>query len=766
MKTNKSWRMDRFVSAGALAALAAVMVALPLTAAPLDGPPAVGPATATDPGQPALIGPRRAAHGASMADRDRNRIADDLEAHLAALPPMQFLNVIVTGNSHDALRRSQAAVSGITVVHEFSRISAYVARVTAVQARAIAGVSGIIRVEQDARMSATLETSKADFGVDGARAALSGATLSATGANVAVCVADTGADGAHEQFVHTLTGSRIAAFKDFIGDASGNIQTEPYDDVGHGSHVSNILAGDGEGPSTLATLYGGVAPDAVLFVAKVLDYTGSGPDSVVMQGVEWCADQIQAAKQAGTVLGGVVNLSLVSGNNSDGQDALSQLVNALAAQGIVVVAGAGNSGAVPGTIGSPAAATGAITVGAVAEWSGNPNDLWYSAGVYPAPFSSRGPTADGRIKPDIMGPGMSVVAAYIENFVTGPFPCWPPCYVAASGTSMAAPFVAGVAALMIEAGQGAHTVDELRETLYLTAADRFPGAGKDLETGFGLVDASAAVNAILQNENLAPVSFPPTMGGQATVPDNSEVILPITVVDTAKPLAITLTLDGRNGRQGWSPDLDAQVLDDAGNPLTLPGIPPEWGLVPTGSLSTCPAGDLCGTAGRQETLYVVPPLASNYQVRVYAFEGRPNRGAGGSFSFEVSNGTTTVGNPVNEPPGGLNADAGPSITVADEDGDGFATVALDGSNSTGPVVQYSWEVNGDATLVPDGMFSSLVLPAGEHAITLTVSDINGDTDSHTVNVTVGNSSGTGGGGNGGGRGGGKPKKNSKSASLN
>ena len=118
-----------------------------------------------------------------------------------------------------------------------------------------------------------------------------------------------------------------------------------------------------------------------------------------------------------------------------------------------------------------------------------------------------------------------------------------------------------------------------------TTVARFPSAGKDPETGFGLVDARAAVNAVLLKP-AAPLYFPPTVSGRETVPDNSEVTLTITVVDSTQPLAVTLTLDGRDGRQGWSPDLDAQVLDAAGNPLTLPGVPPEWGLVPAGSLST------------------------------------------------------------------------------------------------------------------------------------------------------------------------------------
>jgi serine protease AprX len=105
-------------------------------------------------------------------------------------------------------------------------------------------------------------------------------------------------------------------------------------------------------------------------------------------------------------------MSLTEPGSSDGTDALSQAVNnAVDQKGKVVVVGAGNSGGEPYTIGSPAAAQKAITVGAVAEWSSPPENDNHSDGIYLAPFSSRGPTADGRIKPDIVAPGVSIAAA-------------------------------------------------------------------------------------------------------------------------------------------------------------------------------------------------------------------------------------------------------------------------------------------------------------------------------------------------------------------
>ena len=93
------------------------------------------------------------------------------------------------------------------------------------------------------------------------------------------------------------------------------------------------------------------------------------------------------------------------------------------------------------------------------------------------------------------------------------------------------------------------------------------------------------------------------------------------------------------------------------------------------------------------------------------------------------------------------AEAGSSQTVPDDDGDGFATVSLDGSNSTGVIAGYAWSADAAAAAVPDGMFSEVTLPLGTHAVTLTVTDGLG-----------GASVDKGGGGGGGRKGGGKSSR--------
>jgi len=233
-----------------------------------------------------------------------------------------------------------------------------------------------------------------------------------TGKGVKVAVVDTGIDPQHPDFA-----GRILAFTSFVG---GNGE----DDHGHGTHVAGIIAGSGEASGGK---YRGVAPEALILSAKVLKADGSGMMSDVMAGIEWAVEQ--GAK--------IINLSLGSPGPCDGTDALSVMCDAAVKAGVVVCAAAGNDGPHPGTVGSPGCAREVITVGA-----SNDNDQV-------APFSSRGPTADGRTKPDILFPGVGIVSCRASGTSMGnPLDNF---YTSASGTSMATPHASGVAALLLQA---------------------------------------------------------------------------------------------------------------------------------------------------------------------------------------------------------------------------------------------------------------------------------------------------------------------------
>lgn len=745
----------KYVLGTLVAGVASGLIASAAPAAPLGADPA--PVSANEAPGAAHAGlpsvpPAAAVAAPSLADLDGDGLSDGLAARLGALGPNDSLDVIVTFDAPGRASAAQAAVGPFAIHHEFRRIDAVAATMSAAQVRALSGASGVLRVEEDVEMRATLAAARQDFGVD--RLGATGEpTVGVTGAGVGVCVVDTGVNGQHEQFNEATSGpSKIVAFLDLTGDWEGVFHAEAYDDNGHGTHVSSTATGDGTGDSGWAADFRGVAPGADLYAVKVLNSEGVGDDSVVMQGVEWCADQPGVD---------VINLSLASGGSSDGLDALSRLVDRVVEEGIVVVAGAGNSGAVEQSIASPAAAAKAITVGAVAEYSAPSNVSWHSAGMYRAPFSSRGPTKDGRIKPDIMAPGVTIGAAFISRLdVTLCDLRY--CYVVSSGTSMASPFVAGTVALMLQANP-LLTPDEVRETLYMSAHDSFPSAGKDNETGFGLLDAYAAVRAAMGLSG-GQTTFPADSWGEASAPDNGATFIPIRVLDTGKPLAVTVIIEGRLSRTGWSPDLEAQLLDADGNPFLVsnplyPWLSSEPFVPAPGTGSTCPAGEECGGVGRQETVHIAPPLADGYQFKVYGFDGQPNRGKGGNFRFEISNGTTDAQPVMSEPQGAVAANAGADQSYPD-DGSGSASVGLDGSNSTGAVATYEWSDSNGAP-IGQGMFLSLDLPVGTHELTLTATDLEGASSSDSLTVTVGGSGETKGGGKSGGGGGGKGGKNNR-----
>ncbi|WP_219519458.1 S8 family serine peptidase [Nonomuraea ceibae] len=223
-----------------------------------------------------------------------------------------------------------------------------------------------------------------------------------TGKGVTVAVLDSGYDPDHPDLKGVVTQAR-----DFTGG------TDARDNVGHGTHVASIVAGAGDKQR-------GVAPDAKIALGKVGDRVMF--ESHILAGMEWAAVEVKAK---------VVNMSL-GGPDTPDADPLEQAVDTLSERtGALFVISAGNDG-LAGTVGSPGSADAALTVGAVDR-----DDM-------KASFSSAGPRkGDHAIKPDVTAPGVEIMAAAAAGTADGP-------YVAHSGTSMAAPHVAGAAAILAQ----------------------------------------------------------------------------------------------------------------------------------------------------------------------------------------------------------------------------------------------------------------------------------------------------------------------------
>lgn len=336
-----------------------------------------------------------------------------------------------------------------------------------------------------------------------------------TGAGFNIAIVDTGVDDSvHDTF--TSDPSIFVAGYNTFTDLEGN----PDDDHFHGTHVASIALGRGG-----ALVPRGVAPGAGLIDVKALDADGSGTVLGIMRALQCLLDRQRDWNVH------IVNMSIGAHDASNGVESFSQLSDRLVEQGIIVIAAAGNSGE-SGTpvIFPPARAARAITVAASDDL-----DTPTRADDVIATFSQWGPAIDNgntddydELKPEVTAPGVYIVGAGNDSAM-GPREL--------SGTSMAAPHVAGLAALCLQ-GQPSMNPESFRALLINTSERRgspssagigLSPAGWNLRFGWGLVDAYAAIaqqvagptdvtfgtNPVFSewdNRNIGPVDFPANCG--------------------------------------------------------------------------------------------------------------------------------------------------------------------------------------------------------------------------------------------------------------
>src|SRR5262245_22883931 len=269
-------------------------------------------------------------------------------------------------------------------------------------------------------------------------------TLGWTGAGIGIAVIDSGVTSFHDDLTNTSStqypygNQRVKKFVDFV-----NGQPLPYDDNGHGTHVSGIIAGNGNDSDGEKS---GIAPKATLISLKVLDAEGKGTISNIIAALNW------VAANATTYNIKVVNMSVGAGvYESYWTDPLTLAAKAVTDKGITVVAAAGNMGKgkdkklQSGAITAPGNAPWVLTVGATTT-----NGTLTRTDDQMADYSSSGPTAlDFGAKPDLVAPGTGTVSLavpgstfYIEKakyLLAGKLSLSTKPYLTLSGTSMAAP---------------------------------------------------------------------------------------------------------------------------------------------------------------------------------------------------------------------------------------------------------------------------------------------------------------------------------------
>lgn len=277
------------------------------------------------------------------------------------------------------------------------------------------------------------------------------------GKGVIVAVLDTGiAYEDHEDFIQVpdLKGAKIAKGYDFVNDDDG-----AHDDHGHGTHVAGTIAQVTHNKEGVT----GVAFEATLMPVKVLDTFGFGNASDIADAIRWAADN--GAK--------VINMSLGGGAPSK---VMENAVKYAREKGVTVICAAGNTGM--GRVEYPAAYEGSVAVSAV----GPDSKL--------APYSSWGKDLD------IAAPGgnkaLGESSGILQNTLArGNYRR--AVYEYYNGTSMAAPHVAGVAALLYAAG--ARTPDEVERALYAGAKKVDGQAERDDKYGHGILNAKGALDA-------------------------------------------------------------------------------------------------------------------------------------------------------------------------------------------------------------------------------------------------------------------------------
>ena len=359
-------------------------------------------------------------------------------------------------------------------------------------------------------------------------------SFSALGKDVTWAVVDTGIDGTHPHFkLHGNIDPTSSYHQDFTGVPGAGPKTALTDPRGHGTHVAGIIAGEQvrrtkdteEGPATpeadmravlqelgehkvaefkevTLDAIRGMAPEANLVSLKVLDEFGDG--------------------DAGNVIAALSHIQLINGHGRElhihgvnislgypfeakwfacGHTPLCVEINRLVKSGVVVVIAAGNTGygtlqtatgasetGLDLTINDPGNAEHAITVGSTHR------DEPHKYGV--SYFSSKGPTGDGRLKPDLLAPGEKIISCSVpgSNLNKKEGNASPSRYMETSGTSMAAPHVSGAIAAFLSIRREFIGEAERVKQIFLSSATDL---GRDRYfQGAGLIDLMRAIQSI------------------------------------------------------------------------------------------------------------------------------------------------------------------------------------------------------------------------------------------------------------------------------
>lgn len=448
----------------------------------------------------------------------KEKVSDAVLEKARGSQPDDLVPVIVQtyGDPSDSqLVRLQGRGGKLKTRHQ--SVTGYSALVPAGSLAALSEDPDVERISYDAPVRALMDVALKAVRADLAPAGPGGLD----GSGIGIALIDTGVQ-AHVDLVSGRGPSDVVEVE-IVGREKGLA-----DYFGHGTHVAGVLAGSGaasSGPLAFRT-FRGVAPGARLISVRALQSDGTGTTSDVLAGIDWVLTHRKGYNIR------VLNLSLGHAiEESFVTDPLCRAVRRAVQSGIVVVTSAGNGGRIGtgfGTILSPGNDPSVITVGAMDD-----NNTVAREDDVLAPYSAKGPTLiDSILKPDLVAPGSAIVSLRAVGSAidtthpelvlkTGDYSAAQPrdaagAYLTLSGTSLAAPLVAGAAALMLQQDPQLTPAD-VKSRLMLTA-------GKDgylpFETGAGYLDVQAALTS---TEHAGSALSPRAVAG----PDGEITLLPL-----------------------------------------------------------------------------------------------------------------------------------------------------------------------------------------------------------------------------------------------
>ena len=339
----------------------------------------------------------------------------------------------------------------------------------------IADLQVVEQIDLDRKVQAILDVSRPLIKAEQVWKLADSQGRNLTGKGIEVAVIDTGVDYTHPDLGGCFGSScKVVGGWDFV-----NADADPMDDHGHGTHVAATVAGvNNQGLA-------GIAPDAKIYGYKVLNSGGSGSWSQVINGIKRAVDPNNDGNKSDHV--DIISMSLGGVGTED--DPIAKAVDEAVDAGVVVISAAGNSGTANGAVGVPAAAKKGIAVAAT-------DDLDKLAS-----FSSRGPTSQNNLKPDIAAPGVNICAAEWDSWLTDRR-CVDNKHISISGTSMATPHVSGAAALILQAHPD-WSPQKVKSALMSVSKDLNL---KPWEQGTGRIDILNSVQAKVVT-NPASISF-------------------------------------------------------------------------------------------------------------------------------------------------------------------------------------------------------------------------------------------------------------------